>query len=148
MTITTKQLAELFEECFAGEKFAAFLNAHFAQPEQSRCLDPLCLRSMPHLHDAIKAAHPVAQPEASKEFQASLMRSSLIPDERVHRLNVAGLTKADLIAGYFDQLLADISAMIPTQSRETSLVRTHLELASFYAKKAMASQRENQDELT
>lgn len=66
----------------------------------------------------------------------------------VHKLNEIGLTKANNIAKSFDDLLAAIhSYCLPTgatDSRYFALVKTHLEQACFYAKKAMASQAENQ----
>lgn len=64
---------------------------------------------------------------------------------RVHRLNEVGLQKADLLANCFTTLkeqVDDITSVSP--SREKSLFYTHLELASFYAKKAMAMREENQ----
>ncbi len=59
---------------------------------------------------------------------------------QVHLLNEAGKTKAMDIADAFTKLLDDIEQICGTEGREIALVRTHMELASFYAKKAMASQ--------
>lgn len=60
-----------------------------------------------------------------------------------HRLNEIGLKKAEDIAHEFDRLLTLIEGICLT-GRELSLVNTHLEIASFYAKKAMAMRKENQ----
>lgn len=66
----------------------------------------------------------------------------------VHKLNEAGLKKATAIASSFNELLDEITEYcLPpgaTDSRHFALVKTHLEQACFYAKKAMASQAENQ----
>jgi hypothetical protein len=78
---------------------------------------------------------------------------------RVRRLNAIGMAKAVSLAALFDKLLTEVLATIesnpansgptiadPTRTysgREIALVRTHLELASFYAKKAMAQLPEN-----
>lgn len=79
----------------------------------------------------------------------------------VHKLNEVGLRKATKIAHAFDILLSEIDDLTkkdtneggiliadPTSAyagRERALVRTHLELASFYAKKAIAQLPENQE---
>lgn len=58
-------------------------------------------------------------------------------------LNVSGKAKALALATYFDDLLTKVIAVNPGPSRETSLVRTKLEEASFFAKKAMAQDPAN-----
>lgn len=67
---------------------------------------------------------------------------------KVHKLNDLGMTKAIGIAKAYDMLLETVGELMGTPSsgstRELSLVRTHLELASFYTKKAMAMQVQNQ----
>lgn len=66
---------------------------------------------------------------------------------RVHLLNEQGVEKARQLATSFDDLLDQLERLVgPTgvNSREFSIVKTNLETASFYAKKAMASQPENQ----
>ncbi len=68
--------------------------------------------------------------EMNKEFQ-------------VHILNEGGIAKAQKLAALFDNLLNELVAINPTTSREMSLVRTKLEEASFFAKKAMANDPAN-----
>lgn len=64
---------------------------------------------------------------------------------QVHRLNQEGLLKAEKLANEFEDCLIRVSEIVgPTPSREASLMRTHMELASFYAKKSMASNPANQ----
>jgi hypothetical protein len=62
----------------------------------------------------------------------------------VHKLNEIGIGKAREIAGAFDQLLARLEELCP-DGREFSIVKTKLEEASFFAKKAMAKDRVNQN---
>jgi len=67
----------------------------------------------------------------------------------VHMLNDEGKAKAARIANLFDQLLTELTtpatpndgpeSVLCPPSRETSIVRTKLEEACFFAKKAMAS---------
>lgn len=61
----------------------------------------------------------------------------------VHMLNDVGKSKAKAIAEAFDACLTALLAISPAPSREMSIARTKLEEASFFAKKAMASQPEN-----
>lgn len=61
---------------------------------------------------------------------------------RVHMLNDAGKVKATAIAQAFDDCLKALVVFCPP-SRELSLVRTKLEEACFFAKKAMANDPEN-----
>jgi hypothetical protein len=56
----------------------------------------------------------------------------------VHMLNDEGKKNARAIAEAFDELLTKLEALCPV-GRELALVRTKLEEASFFAKKAMAS---------
>jgi hypothetical protein len=60
-----------------------------------------------------------------------------------HKLNDEGFEKARDIALAFDDLLKRITGLC-TQGREFALVRTSLETACFYAKKAMAVDPKNQ----
>ena len=62
---------------------------------------------------------------------------------QVHMLNEQGKSKAHTIANAFDTLLNTLIAINPESSREMSLVRTKLEEASFFAKKAMANDPTN-----
>jgi len=61
-----------------------------------------------------------------------------------HRLNDDGIKKAEEIAASFNNLLLDLRSMCP-EGRELSIVKTKLEEASFFAKKAMANDKSNQD---
>lgn len=56
---------------------------------------------------------------------------------QVHKLNQSGLAKANQIAGAFDTLLGQLEGLCP-EGREFSIVKTKLEEASFFAKKAVA----------
>ncbi len=76
----------------------------------------------------------------------------------VHRLNAAGLDKAEKLRVAFQSALDQIEILCGAvcrsgervesrgnNGRELALVRTHLETASFYAKRAMALCPENQE---
>lgn len=68
---------------------------------------------------------------------------------KVHLLNDEGVRRAHDIAESFDDLAQKLgvggeSTHNTPGAREKALVRTYLELACFYAKKAMAMQPENQ----
>jgi len=67
------------------------------------------------------------------------------PIFQVHMLNENGINRANRIAQLFDNLLMDISEYIG-DSRESAIVKTKLEEACFFAKKAMANKPENQRE--
>lgn len=64
-------------------------------------------------------------------------------------LNHEGIVKASNLAREFDGLLTRVLNIVSApqtpspNGREIALVRTHMELASFYAKKAMAKLPEN-----
>lgn len=73
----------------------------------------------------------------------------------VHLLNSDGIAKAQRLAEVFDEMLTRIEVLttrprgdilLPggSNGREMAIVRTHLEIASFFAKKAMAILPENQ----
>lgn len=73
----------------------------------------------------------------------------------VHLLNSEGIEKAKRLAEVFDSALTQIETLtsrphgdilLPggSNGRELAIVRTHLEIASFFAKKAMAILPENQ----
>jgi hypothetical protein len=63
----------------------------------------------------------------------------------VHKLNATGIEKAKTIAKLFDELLATLSDECRAEGREFALVRTKLEEACFFAKKAMAKNPLNQE---
>lgn len=62
---------------------------------------------------------------------------------KVHMLNETGKIKAKRIAECFNACLTTLIEVNPLASREMSIVRTKLEEASFFAKKAMAENPEN-----
>jgi hypothetical protein len=62
----------------------------------------------------------------------------------VHMLNTQGKEKATDIADTFSVLLDGLEHICGTDGREMSIVRTKLEEAAFFAKKAMAKRAENQ----
>ncbi len=66
------------------------------------------------------------------------------PEFAVHKLNENGKMKAGIIANSFSELLDTLEAWAGKDGREMSIVRTKLEEASFFAKKAMAIQPDNQ----
>lgn len=68
---------------------------------------------------------------------------SISPLFQVHKLNEEGMKNANLIAESFDGLVLYLSKLCP-ESREFSIVKTKLEEAAFFAKKAMANLVTNQ----
>lgn len=65
------------------------------------------------------------------------------PEFAVHMLNDEGQKKAHQIQGSFDFLLNSLSILC-MPGREFSIVKTKLEEACFFAKKAMAIHLDNQ----
>jgi hypothetical protein len=63
---------------------------------------------------------------------------------KVHKLNEEGMKNANLIAESFDGLVCYLSKLCP-DGREFSIVKTKLEEAAFFAKKAMAGLPDNQE---
>ena len=61
---------------------------------------------------------------------------------KVHMLNEAGKAKARAIAEAFDACLTQLVGLCPP-GREMALVRTKMEEACFFAKKAMAESKDN-----
>lgn len=70
------------------------------------------------------------------------MPDTVHPLFQVHMLNDQGKVKAGAIAKAFDLLLQELVSVCP-EGREFSIVKTKLEEASFFAKKAMANNPEN-----
>lgn len=64
----------------------------------------------------------------------------------VHKLNAVGMAKAHEIASQFSLLLRQLQGLCPGDTREFSIVKTKLEEAAFFAKKAMAKLPENQQQ--
>jgi hypothetical protein len=62
---------------------------------------------------------------------------------KVHRLNPSGLAKAEFVANAFDDFLLKIGINCPA-GREFAIVKTKLEEACFFAKKAIANDPVNQ----
>ena len=73
------------------------------------------------------------------------MSETIRNEFKVHMLNEKGKHKASELAEEFSQLLNNVESICGSAGRELALVRTHLEQAAFYAKRAMASQPENQE---
>lgn len=67
------------------------------------------------------------------------------PEFQVHMLNDNGIDKAKMIASIFDHALSELITMLPA-GRELAIVKTKMEEACFFAKKAMANAPENQKE--
>ena len=63
----------------------------------------------------------------------------------VHMLNEEGKATAADVAVIFDDLLDELEARCGTEGREMAIVRTKLEEACFFAKKAMAMNPSNQE---
>ena len=65
---------------------------------------------------------------------------------QVHRLNEQGLAKADSLASVFSEALDKIEGLAGSDGREMVIVRTKMEEASYYSKRAMAQRPENQQQ--
>lgn len=61
-----------------------------------------------------------------------------------HKLNEVGIQRALHIADTFTRCLRELETLVPTSTRELSIVKTKLEEACFFAKKAMANSPQNQ----
>jgi hypothetical protein len=68
---------------------------------------------------------------------------SVDPLFQVHKLNEGGLQRAQELADRFNGLLVELNRLLP-EGREFSIVKTKLEEAAFFAKKAIAKRPENQ----
>lgn len=62
----------------------------------------------------------------------------------VHKLNDVGMGRAKGLASTFTDFLDNLEAMCGVDGREMAIVRTKLEEASYYAKRAIAVKPENQ----
>lgn len=62
----------------------------------------------------------------------------------VHRLNEEGMLRANHIALAFSDCLDELERIAGKDGREMALVRTKLQEAAFFAKRAMAIKPENQ----
>lgn len=71
-------------------------------------------------------------------------RAAIREEFDVHVLNHEGLRKARDIASCFSTLLNDLEEHCGKDGREMALVRTHLQQANFFAKRAMVTRPENQ----
>lgn len=65
------------------------------------------------------------------------------PEFRTHVLNEGGIEKAGKIAELFNGILSDLGDLCPQKTREFSIVKTKLEEACFFAKKAMSGDSGN-----
>jgi hypothetical protein len=65
----------------------------------------------------------------------------------VHKLNDDGMKKATALQTAFKEFLIELEDICGEKSREMSIVRTKLEEASFFAKRAMAMMPENHTEV-
>lgn len=65
----------------------------------------------------------------------------------VHKLNEQGMRKARNIQANFTTLLETLEDICGPDGREVAIVRTKLEEASFFAKRAMAMRPENHSEI-
>jgi len=72
------------------------------------------------------------------------MSTQIREEFAVHLLNDQGKDKALRIAEIFSSALNQLEEICGKQGREMAIVRTHLQDAGFYAKRAMAIRPENQ----
>lgn len=73
------------------------------------------------------------------------MEEEIRDEFKVHRLNGVGMERAKGLALEFSRLLEEVEVISGSDGRDMALVRTKLQEASFYAKRAMASRPENQE---
>ncbi len=61
------------------------------------------------------------------------------------RLNELGISRATEVARFFSTLLDSLESITPGNGRSMAIVRTKLQEASYFAKRAVAEQTENQE---
>jgi hypothetical protein len=76
------------------------------------------------------------------------MDSTVRTEFAVHMLNDVGKGKAQSLAGEFHGFLCSLEGICGAEGREMAIVRTKLEEACFFAKKAMASRPEHQESVS
>lgn len=82
----------------------------------------------------------------NEEAQMAELATNHIRDEfAVHILNKDGLERAGELAKQFSSFLDGLEATCGVGGREMALVRTKLQEASYYAKRAIAMLPENQE---
>ena len=64
---------------------------------------------------------------------------------KVHRLNDQGMAEAKVLEEAFASFLGDLEDICGESGREMAIVRTKLQEASFFAKRAMAMNPENNE---
>lgn len=62
----------------------------------------------------------------------------------VHKLNDQGMSHAERLGVMFSAFLNNLEAMCGLDGREMAIVRTKLQEAAFFAKRAIAVRHENQ----
>lgn len=72
------------------------------------------------------------------------MNKPIRPEFDVHILNEQGIERARSIAFSFSLCLEELEQLCGADGREMAIVRTKLQEAAFFAKRAMAVHEENQ----
>lgn len=73
------------------------------------------------------------------------METKIRDEFAVHMLNQLGKDRAADIAEQFSVCLNNLEAIIGADGREMAIVRTKMQEAAFFAKRAMAVRPENQE---
>lgn len=73
------------------------------------------------------------------------MNPKIRSEFEVHTLNDQGMVRAGTIATAFTVLLDNLEYVCGAEGREMAIVRTKLQEAAFYAKRAMAIRPDNQE---
>jgi hypothetical protein len=77
--------------------------------------------------------------------EENVMETKIRDEFAVHMLNQLGKDRAADIAKQFTVCLNNLEAIIGADGREMAIVRTKLQEAAFFAKRAMAVRSENQE---